>query len=662
MHKKIVIILVFILFFSTSVPFTPGFQPSQRINDSTEIPYQEGWPQKTEGTILSPPVIADLNDDGTKEIIVGSGAFQGNRFNIYVFHSDGTVMDGWPIDLESDIFGSPAIGDIDNDDDLEIVITDVDKAYAWHHDGTPVNGWPITIGYCTSSPTLYDLDEDGDLEVIISCGERVNSYDRATVHIWHHDGSLFDGWPQIITDYDFSIIEYSSVAIGDIDADGDEEIVVGIRVVESGEAEYGYVYAWDESGEILNGFPVPIGKYGIVYASPSLGDLDDDGDLEIIVGAYNGKVMVLHHDGTPVDTWPKDVNSLIHELAIADIDQDGTLDIITGTVAYGYVYVWNEDGSSLPGWPKNIVGRILYSPVVGDIAGDGHLEVIVATNNGKIHAWFHDGKQVPGFPLTIGDESVSTPCLGDIDSDGDVELIAGSTDKYVYVWDLPMEYCEEGLEWPMFQHDLYHTGCYGFGKGFMVDANGPYYGRLGREIEFVGSQVNGEPPFSWQWEFGDGTGSTKRNPVHLYESVGEYTVNLTVVDNNGKVMFDCDQVEVSSFGRKEYGALNVKEIRGGIGLTVVIENNGIVDARDVEWCIEVDEWFNDEEGALLRPVDGMVSGVIDIPAGKTRQVWCPVLGDIKERWISIVVKSTFEIENCIAERSEDRHAILFFVL
>ena len=665
MHKKIVIILVFILFFSTSVPFTPGFQPSQRINDSTEIPYQEGWPQETKGKIYSSPVIADLDDDGSMEVIVGSGAFDGKHCNIYVFHSDGTVMKGWPIEVNGDVYGSPAIGDVDNDGDLEVVLGDQDhRIFIWHHTGEVMDGWPKSIGDCKSSPTLFDLDNDGDLEVIISSGEREDSRDCATVHVWHHDGSYVDGWPQIVMDYDFSIIEYSSVAVGDINVDGDVEIVVGIRVVESGEADYGYVYAWDESGELLDGFPVPTGKFGEVSTSPALGDVDDDGDLEIIVGANNGNIMVLHHDGTYVDGWPKDLNSWLHEgQALADIDQDGILDIITGTVAYGLVYAWNQDGSSLPGWPQDTGDSIYSSPVIGDIAGDAHLEVIICSYDNFVHAWSHDGTRVPGFPLSTGDGAGHTPCLGDIDGDDDVELVVGSIDKHLYVWDLPMEYCEEGLEWPMFQHDLYHTGCYGFGKGFIVDANGPYYGRLGREIEFAGSQVNGEPPFSWQWEFGDGTGSTKRNPVHLYESVGEYMVNLTVVDNNGKVMFDCDQVEVSSFGRKEYGALNIKEIRGGIGLSVVIENNGIVDARDVEWCIEVDESFASSEGALLLPKDGIASGTVTIPAGKTRQVRCPILLDISFRpWINMDVKASVQIENCIDQKAESKGAIVFFVI
>jgi hypothetical protein len=645
MHKKIVILLVFMLFCSTVIPFTLGIEPIQNYGETPEIPYQDGWPQKTLNKIVSKPVVADLDADGTKEIIVGSGEDGYKNFLVYVFHHNGSYISGWPKKVSSGMYGSPAIGDIDDDGDLEIIMTDEDYVYAWHHDGTLVSGWPISIGYCASSPTLYDLDQDHDLEVIISCGERINFYDRATVHIWHHDGTYVEGWPQIITEYDYSIVEYGSPAVGDINNDGTAEIIVGIRLSDDYDPAHGYVYVWHPNGTIMDGWPVP--TMGWVESAPALADLDDDEDLEIILGTFAGKVVVLHHDATNVEGWPQDCSSWLQDPAVADIDQDGILEIICVTVAYGSVHIWKANGTPLPGWPQDTDGRYIWeSPIVGDISGDGHLEVLIKSSS-KLYAWYHNGSRVPGFPLSTGG-SGSTPCLGDIDGDGDVELIVGSTDKQVYVWDLPMSLKEEGMEWPMYQHDLYHTGCYGFGKGFMVDANGPYYARIDHPVEFRGSVVNGIPPYSWQWDFGDGNISTERNPVHTYDHLGNYQVNLTVCDGSGHCGFDADMVEVSSFGRVEYGAIQIKRIRGGFGVTAVVENKGSVNATDVQVTFTVETLFEMDEGGLIFPLNGERTKCVDIPAGKTRRVHCCIFHN-PFFWpiVAYNVDVDVQIENCV---------------
>ena len=646
MHKKIVIILVFILLILTSISFSFGVQPLQKSGEAFDMPYQAGWPQKTINSIRSKPVIADLDKDGTKEIIVGSG-IEGDDFFVYVFHHNGSIMKGWPIRVNDSMFGSPAIGDIDDDGDLEIIMTDEDYVYAWHHDGIPVDGWPKTVGNCKSSPTLYDLDDDNDLEIIISCGEYIDSKTCAVVHIWHHDGSYVDGWPQIITEYSYSIIEYSSAAIGDIDNDGIVEIIIGIRMSDDYFPVNGYVYVWHPDGTIMDGWPLPTEKYGEIHSSPVLADLDDDEDLEIILGTFAGYLYVLHHDGTVFDGWPQDFSSWLYDQAVADVDQDGILEIICPSRSYGSVSVLKPNGTQLPGWYQDTDGRILDSPVVGDIAGDDRLEVLICSTDDFVHAWHHNGSRVPGFPLSTGFTG-TTPCLGDIDDDGDVELIVGSTDKRVYVWDLPMPLKEEGMEWPMYQHDLFHTGCYGFGKGFMVDANGPYYARIDHPVEFRGSVVNGDPPYSWQWDFGDGNISTERNPVHAYNHLGEYLVNLTVCDGSGHCGFDADMVEVSSFGRVEYGAIRIKRIRGGVGVTAVVENKGSVNATDVQVTFTVETLFEMYEGGLIFPLNGERTKCVDIPAGKTRKVHCCIFHN-PFFWpiVAYNVDVDVQIENCV---------------
>jgi hypothetical protein len=642
--------------------FIPLVSTEMNTSNTFDIPYQDGWPQKTTGQIVSSPVIADLDGDGTMEIIVGSGNAPGDKFKVYVFHSDGSIMDGWPVDLIDDVDSVPAIGDLDNDGDLEIVINDVwGYVYAFNHDGTMMDGWPKSIDFMTSPPTLYDLDNDGDLEVIAGSDEDVEDHTRsfAKVNIWHHDGTNFDGWPQLITDYHSSYIGYSSSAVGDIDNDGDVEIIVGISTSSTDQSE-GFVYVWHHNGQLVNGWPVSVGKFNDVYSSPSLGDLDSDNDLEIIIGTGRGKILALHHDGTNLSGWPNDISCYCSPQALGDIDQDGMLEVVCGRIfgsASGTVYIWNNDGSQLEEWPQKTNGFVLDSPVIVDIAGDELLEIIVPCGDHKVHAWYQNGTPVPGFPLETGGSISSTPCLGDIDGDGDVELIVSSTDKKLYVWDLSHPYKKDLMEWPMFQHDLYHTGEFTFGRGFVAGANGPYNHWIYDEVEFVGSVMNGKPPYSWYWDFGDGNISTEKDPFHVYNELGDYIVNLTVTDSQGNSTYDTATVNISLYGKGENGALKIKSLSGGIGVTAVLENQGLIDAENVKWNIYVGNEYNMEKYFIF-PIGNNRNGVVDIPAGKTRTIFCPVLV-LGLFPVDIVV--TASIDSCHVSESMTRNALFFLI-
>lgn len=71
-----------------------------------------------------------------------------------------------------------------------------------------------------------------------------------------------------------------------------------------------------------------------------------------------------------------------------------------------------------------------------------------------------------------------------------------------------------------------------------VDANGPYMGKINEPVEFLGSANGGYPPYTWNWDFGDGDTSYEQNPMHEYQSLGEYTVTLTVTDDQDNSVDD----------------------------------------------------------------------------------------------------------------------------
>lgn len=76
----------------------------------------------------------------------------------------------------------------------------------------------------------------------------------------------------------------------------------------------------------------------------------------------------------------------------------------------------------------------------------------------------------------------------------------------------------------------------------VVDAGGPYEGKVDEAIQFYGNAIGGIPLYSWFWEFGDGGVSWEQNPTYGYDTPGEHTATLSVTDAHGKT--DDDNVKV----------------------------------------------------------------------------------------------------------------------
>ena len=280
-------------------------------------------------------------------------------------------------------------------------------------------GWPVTCGWTPyweqiSSPILSDIDEDGDNEVLF--GEMSHLY------VFNSDGSLVFKY-RLDTPADSGLTR-STPAVGDIDGDGDLEIVI------AGNQRF---FAFHHDGTVVDGWPIDtmVGtSYDPESSGPVLADLDDDGDLEIIAGSMNGNMYVWQGDGSDFPGWPKTlggyVTFVVSYPAVADIDKDGDLEIITGVSNDSKVYAWHSNGTLVDGWPVSVDNLTFCSTVIGDINGDGNLEIMVSTIGGKTYAFDKDGNVLPGWPFAAGGNALS---LGDIDADGLPELVFGAHSK-----------------------------------------------------------------------------------------------------------------------------------------------------------------------------------------------------------------------------------------
>ena len=165
-----------------------------------------------------------------------------------------------------------------------------------------------------------------------------------------------------------------------------------------------------------------------MLASPKFADLDGDGVCEILMTTYGitnpygeGWLHAWNGAGAELPGFPVHLTGAAPgTAAIGDIDGDGDLEIVQGT--WNYVYVFNADGTSFPGWPK--AKYVTQAAALADLDGDGDLEIVVPSG-ASMEVYNHDGTAYPGFPVT-GAHDLTAPSVGDIDGDGTLEIVAGS--------------------------------------------------------------------------------------------------------------------------------------------------------------------------------------------------------------------------------------------
>jgi len=422
----------------------------------TNPPDQFGWPRKMRAGALASVVACDF-DRAYPGLEVIAADYEGT---IYMWHYDGTGVispDGIFADTKKPVYASPAVGDIDRDGQLEIVTlhTDFDSVCSylrvWDYPATCI--WEKKIpAWSVATPVLGEVRGNGDyLEIIVATRDNGRSNDSGMIYLYDHQGNggLF------IQGED--LFHTSSPALGDIDCDGQNEIIIGGA---------NGVYAWRSDGtryEPLYGWPgnTPNANFGSVV----IGDINPDkpGREIAVASTYYSKLYVGGSDGSILEGWPRWIGYYLNDHfaspALFYDQSDGLVIVIGGCDG---IYAYNRNGELLPGFPAFRKRYSNSNPTIGDITGDGNVEIVIGSGleDDRLYAFDLQGEPILGFPVPAEYPIPSTPTLTDIDFDGDIEIIVASDDKKVYVFDLPSEYQPYGYPWPMFRHDLHRTGCY----------------------------------------------------------------------------------------------------------------------------------------------------------------------------------------------------------
>ncbi len=259
-------------------------------------------------------------------------------------------------------------------------------------------------GAIWTSPAMGDLDADGRNEVVFGADDGI----VRSVNGEHCSLSWSDS---------LGSAACAAPGIGDLDADGRLDVVAG--------ATDGTVRAWDYAGGRLWTHMVGAPLSGGL----TVGDPDCDGRLEVLLAAGDGTVASLN-GSTGDEEWSVTLPGIaLGAPALADIDGDGRQDVVVGVADSCYRVLDATTGVAVG--VSTLAATAASAPTIADLDLDGDMEIVVGLSDGRVCAFSGDDGTVL-WSFTAADSVSASPATGDVDGDGLPDVVFGARDSTVY--------------------------------------------------------------------------------------------------------------------------------------------------------------------------------------------------------------------------------------
>ena len=418
------------------------------------------WEYPTGAPAFGSGAAADLDDDGFYEIVFTTYTNDGRAHCLNA--EDGSVH--WIYDIGGCGDVAPIIADVNNDGLLEVVINGSCNPTIFCLRGdTGELLWSKPSGGGDSPPTIADIDGDQMPEILFG------NFSGEIRILNGEDGST----AKIIPADPFGNAIQTEPTLADVNGDQKLDIIAANFFNENGL----YVWAFDyASGEILwtNSMTNPDADFH-AYHGGAVADIDNDQQLEYVIGSGGGTVTALNiEDGS--ELWQLEIAaSNMSAISIADLDEDGTLEVIFNNNDYITFdeRIWVVSGlDGTVEWSYPITFSSFRGMSISDINGNGKLDLVSGHFMGNLRVvepysgpiweenlinYFPAG--LPWFEVDHG------PLIADFDQNGtlDVFAVAGYgtyTPDSLNTGSAFMFEAGEGTcpEWLMFRQDEYRSG------------------------------------------------------------------------------------------------------------------------------------------------------------------------------------------------------------
>ncbi len=318
-----------------------------------------------EGNRTADVSLADVDSDGDLDAIVANGRHWAQQDFVYLNIGNGKLLEALPIGRQKSASYTVQTGDLDGDGDLDAVVTrDMLPTLSFANDGygsySLVGEVPQSAGPARSA-ALIDADGDGGLDLAVVTR-------RAPDRLYRGDGKggFYEG-------IDLPDKGYGStgIASGDLDSDGDVDLVIARRdgaasviMQNDGKGTFHSISLTGSEGD---------------HRKAALADMNGDGKLDIVLVSTDKLHLLYEQDSNSTFQKPRSFgkkDEAVQALAAGDIDQDGDNDLVAGADGPNILYV--NDGTGQ--FARQIIPSEAdtYGVALGDMNGDGLLDIVFA--------------------------------------------------------------------------------------------------------------------------------------------------------------------------------------------------------------------------------------------------------------------------------------------